>query len=329
MNDLNSQIFSKPSIGVAIPTMNRPGMLREAIRSALDQERPPDEIFVSDNSREPDRTLVSEFPNVSLRYHWHDKPPMHIEDHWTWALGQPQTDYVCWLEDDNLFRSDHLSRLAQAVDQYPQAPILGTLALVVRQREASAQGAIFAPVWTSDLLHPSIPVAIRRDWALASYLFGSPVASSAVMIKRKAYLDHPFTKCHCWMPLDRWLWAQFAALGDFIYIPQITVLYRLHGTNHASTIKRTSHIRESSLVFRLIIHKMQSLGIDPQKAVQELSASLSSAARDQHVLELLRSRQWEWTAKLLPEIYGGSLRAAVPRVVALGLGALLRKMMKE
>jgi hypothetical protein len=253
---------------------------------------------------------------------------MHIEDHWMWALGQPQTDYVCWLEDDNLFRPDHVSRLAQAADHYPLAPILGTLALVVRQRESSAQGAIFAPVWSSDLLHPSVPIVIPRDWALASYLFGSPVASSAVMINRKVYLEHPFTPCHCWMPLDRWLWAQFAALGDFIYIPQITVLYRLHGTNHASKIKRASHIRESSFVFKLIIKKMQSLGIDPQQAVQALSASLTPAACDQHALELLRSRQWKWAKKLLPEIYGVSIRTAWPRIGSLVLGATIKKIFK-
>ena len=209
--------------------MNRPGVLREAIRSALDQERPPDEIFVSDNSKQPDRTLLDEFPGAPLRYHWHDRPPMHIEEHWTWALGQPETDYVCWLEDDNLFRPDHLRRLAEAVARFPTAPIFGTLALVFRERHSSTQGTIFAPVWSTDLLHPG-PVAIPRDWALASYLFGSPVASSSIMIDRNLYRSATFTKCDCWMPLDRWLWAQFAAHGDFIYIPEITVLYRVHGS---------------------------------------------------------------------------------------------------
>jgi hypothetical protein len=315
------------TVGVAIPTMNRPGMLREAIRSALEQERPPDEIFVSDNSAQADWTLIEEFPGAPLRYHWHDRQPMHIEEHWIWALGQPQTDYVCWLEDDNLFRPTHLRRLAEAAVLFPTAPIFGTLALVFRERHSSPQGATFAPIWSCDLLQPR-PVAIPRDWALASYLFGSPIASSAIMIDRSNYLSHNFTRCHCSMPLDRWLWAQFAALGDFIYIPEVTVLYRLHGSNHATSIKRATHIRESAIVFDLILEKMKGLGLDPLHAVAELSASLSLAARDQHALATLRSRKWAVIRDFLPPVYRCNLGRSLRYAARVGGTAMLHKLFK-
>ena len=253
---------------------------------------------------------------------------MHIEEHWTWALGQPETDYVCWLEDDNLFRSNHLRRLASAVELFPKAPIFGSLALVFRERHSSPQSGIFAPVWSCDLLQPDV-VAIPRDWALASYLFGSPVASSAIMIDRSVYLSQSFTKCHCSMPLDRWLWAQFAALGDFVYVPEVTVLYRLHGSNHTASIKRATHIRESAIVFDLILEKMESLGLQPLQAVAELSASLSLSARDQHALAILRSRNWSVIRDFLPRIYGQDLWKVLEVSDAhLNGAAVLRKLFK-
>ncbi len=302
-------------------------MLREAIRSALQQERPPDEIFISDNSTQADAGLTQEFPNAPIRYHWHDKPPMHIEEHWTWALMQPNTDYVCWLEDDNLFRPDHLRRLADAVEQYPDAPIFGTLALVFRERNSSPQNGVFAPVWSCDLLRPEA-VALPSDHVLASYLFGSPVASSAIMIKQSVYRSQAFSKCGCWMPLDRWLWAQFVALGDFVYVPEITVLYRLHGSNHAGKIKRAAHIRESRIVFDLIREKMRSRGIDPVRAVAELSTTLSPLARDQHALQILRSRDWSVIREFLPATYGESLGSSLQRAARVGSSAFLHKVFR-
>lgn len=296
---------SRPTIAVAIPTMNRKGMLREAVRSALNQTRPPDEIFISDNSPEPDRELLEEFAGAPLRYHCHDRK-LHIEEHWKWCLSQPRTDYVAWLEDDNLLRPDHLAHLADAAERFPQAALVGSVGVVFHEQRSSWQRTIFAPVWPFDHLTRE-PIHVPADLALATYFFGSPIASSAVMIRR-SLLDEPgaFVDCHCWMPLDRWLWAQFAALGGVAFAPQPTLLYREHGSNHTKSIKRRAHMSENLRVSTLILEKMNALGIDPEAAVRRLATDLDKRGRDLCALELLRSRNRVWIRRFLPLLLGES-----------------------
>lgn len=310
---------SRPSIGIAIPTMNRKGMLREAIRSALAQTQPPDEVFISDNSPEPDRSLLEEFPGAPLRYHCHDRK-LHIEEHWKWCLSQPRTDYVAWLEDDNLLRPDHLEHLAAAISAHPEAAIAGSVGVVFHEQSSSWQRTIFAPVWPADLLTRA-PVHIPADVALATYFFGSPIASSAVLIRREL-LDEPgaFVDCGCWMPLDRWLWAQFAARGGVAYTPQPTLLYREHGSNHTKSIKRKAHMTENFKVSTLILAKMEELGINPDEAVRKLARQLDARGRDLCALELLRSRHRGWIERFLPALLGeSSLGSCLPRAASLYL----------
>ncbi len=309
----------RTTIAVAIPTMNRKGMLREAIRSALNQSRPPDEIFISDNSPEPDNALREEFAGAPLRYHCHDRK-LHIEEHWKWCLSQPRTDYVAWLEDDNLFRPDHLEMLGAAAEAKPEAPLLGTVGVVFSEQESSWQRDIFAPVWRVDHVTRA-PVFIPPDVALATYFFGSPLASSAVMIRR-SLLDESgaFVDCGCSMPLDRWLWAQFAALGGIVFVPEPTLLYRQHGSNHTKSIKRRAHIAENFAVATLVLAKMEALGLDPDAAIRRFVATLDEPARDLCARDLLRSRHRAWIKRFLPVVLGKpSIAACLPRVGTLFL----------
>lgn len=285
-------------IAVTIPTMNRPSMLREAIRSALDQTRPPDEIFISDNSKVPDETLLRDFPNAPIHYHFHNRR-LPIEEHWTWALSQPQSDYVCWLEDDNLFRKNHFAVMEVAAQQYPNAGLYGTAAIVFRDQKSPMQREVFAPMWKVDLLTLT-PLVVPSDIALATHLFGTPIASSCVMINKKLWDAEPLVASGCRQPLDRWLWAQMASRGSVVFSPLLTMLYRVHGQQHGDSDDFAKHRSEKKIVSDLILKRMAELSIDPEKAVTELLDWIEPSMRERLAYYIITHRDWELAKRFIP-----------------------------
>jgi glycosyl transferase family 2 len=303
-------------IAVAIPTMNRPGMLREAIHSALDQSRPPDEIFVSDNSKTPDSALLQDFPDAPLRYHFHERL-LTIEEHWTWAICQPKADYVCWLEDDNLFRRNHLEVLHQAAQQSPSSALFGTAAVVFDDRNRAVHRPVHAPPWKADLLTLN-PVELPIPVTLATYFLGSPIASSGVMLNKHILDAEPLIASGCRQPLDRWLWAQMAARSSTVYVPRQTVLYRVHGQQHNAKDSHDRHRQETRVVSRLILDLMQRLGIDPEAAVSEMLPWIDAEALDTMAYFILQQRDLELARRFLP-ILTHATPHRIPLLKTLGL----------
>jgi hypothetical protein len=236
---------------------------------------------------------------------------------------------VAWLEDDNLFLDDHLAHFENAAIKYPAATLFGSVGVVFTELNGSWHRDIFCPVWRFDL-YLQEPVVISTDLALATYFYGSPIASSAVMIKRDVMeIEGNFKNCDCWMPLDRWLWSEFAALGETIYIPKQTMLYRIHGSNHTKNIKRKQHIEENQKIAGLILEKMQQLGIQPRAALSKLAAvSDFPAARNMHILNLLRFRRWNWVKEYMPITMGkSSFLQCIPGILRIAFQPLLTKLL--
>lgn len=298
--------IKSPSLSVVICTMNRPPVLREALQSVRHQTRPADEIIISDNSKVRDDNVATEYSDLPIKYHWHGKK-LHIEEHWTWALKQASADYILWLEDDNLFRPSHLESMSQLSRKFPDAPLFGTAAICFNEVFSPAQREVFAPVLRANLLTQE-PRRITTDIALALYLYGSPIASSAMMVSRTVRDSLDLNRCDCWMPLDRWLWAQFAGEGGLVYSPEITMLYRVHSGQHTHTIKKHRHRSESRIVTQLVLDLMGRKGVDPILATQQLAEEIDDKDCASMALHLAKTRKWLWIRRFAPLLLGNHWR---------------------
>ena len=255
-------------IGVVVITFRRPALLRDALRSIANQTRLPDEVFISDNSPEPDQKVVLEFPGLPIRYHFHDRP-LPIDKHWLWAIQQSQADLVSLLEDDNLYRPRHLEVLSNSLIKYPSAVLAGANSLVFKNLFSHASQQIYAPLWKINLMDEG-PVFIPRTTALVTLLFGTPFASSAIMFRR-AVLDHiQFRNAGLRISHDRWMWAQIAAMGDLVYNPEITMLYRDHPVQVVKNFPRAQHRADSAKCSSLIFAMMLNSGILPREQIAEV-----------------------------------------------------------
>lgn len=289
------------SVGVAIMTYNRRELLREALRSVQRQTRRPDEVFISDNSTEPDHGLATEFPDLPIRYHFHDRR-LPIDEHWLWCISQPKADLVAVLEDDNLFRADHLELLAGAMEEHPSAALGGTVALAFEEQFCAIQRPIFAPVWKADLLSEA-PRLIPREVAIATYLFGVPFASSAVMYRRALLDRFSFFRSGLKIGHDRWMWAQIAVHGDMVFVPRMTMLYREHATQVVKKHSRHVHREDARQCTEQIIKLIGDSGIPLEESVGKLVCELSEDQKEFLAYIVFRERCRETSRRLLPLLY--------------------------
>lgn len=109
------------TISVIVTAHNRPEAVGTAIRSALSQTRPPDElIVVDDGSSEDVRAAVSQYPGA--RYVWQQNAgPAAARNT---GLRMASGDYVNYLDDDDWFLPDKLRTQSSILDHDPTADLV-------------------------------------------------------------------------------------------------------------------------------------------------------------------------------------------------------------
>lgn len=107
-------------ISFIIPTRNRPDLLERALLSLLRQVEPCFEIIVSDNSDEESahlvRQIVDRVTTHSVRY-LRPNAVLSMTDHWDWAIGHAEGDYVGILTDRMMLKPYGTALIKQAVQE--------------------------------------------------------------------------------------------------------------------------------------------------------------------------------------------------------------------
>ncbi|MCO5043899.1 MAG: glycosyltransferase family 2 protein [Kiritimatiellae bacterium] len=312
-------------LGIAIPTMNRPDMLRMALRSALAQRRPADVIYILDNSSKPDTDLLSEFVGAPIRYR-HEATRFPVEEAFTRVLRETEADYVCLLEDDNLFGPDHLAAMEEAIRLHPNAGVYSSAAFVFSDDCGAISRNIFAPCWPHPVLDTT-PIFIEPGLALATSIFGTPLCASATAINSAVLKNTQLVPSLCRSPHDCWRWAQLSAKNGLVFVPQITAWFRVHGSNISHDIRGKQHRAENWKVTQLVLDLMEQNDLDPEEWTKRLSAILSPERRRFLATVFLRHRKLSAARRFLPPLLQrSSLWACAPEVASISFNMLLTRL---
>jgi glycosyltransferase involved in cell wall biosynthesis len=114
------------TVSVVIATYAREAMVQQAVKAALAQTRPPDEILVSDDAS-PDRTLAvleqlaSAHPSVRVIRQPHNTGGV---PNWTAAMDRASGDFLAWCSDDDMFLPDHLEVSLAYLKAHPEVGLV-------------------------------------------------------------------------------------------------------------------------------------------------------------------------------------------------------------
>lgn len=114
---------ARPTVAICIPTYNRAEYIGQAIRSAIEQDYRPIEIWISDDaSTDGTDAVVREFVGGPVAVHYHKQPQnCGIGMNNNWLLSQPATEYIVRLDSDDVLEPGYVSRLVQLMQAHPKA----------------------------------------------------------------------------------------------------------------------------------------------------------------------------------------------------------------
>jgi glycosyltransferase involved in cell wall biosynthesis len=115
-----------PRLTIAIPTLNRAGLLRRAIESALAQTSPDIEILVSDNGSTDDtQAVIERYTGRGLRTFRH-ATTMSAPKHGTFLMEQARGEFFLGLSDDDFLEPEFAAEVLAALDRNPKLAFVYT-----------------------------------------------------------------------------------------------------------------------------------------------------------------------------------------------------------
>jgi len=207
-----------PLISVLVRTHKRGPFLREALRSIAAQTHRPIEVIVVEDGSDEGEAVCREFRAVlDIRYE-RLSPSRGRSVAGNTALAMARGEWMCFLDDDDLFFADHLEVLLQTVREHQ---LKGAYALAWR-----------TPTRVED---PTVPSYKELSWDRTPDEAFSRVAMwhhnfmpiQAVLFHRSLYeANGGFAEDMD--QLEDWnLWTRYTMLDDFVQVRKTTSKYRV------------------------------------------------------------------------------------------------------
>lgn len=217
--------LSDPLVTVVVPSYNQGRFLDQALASVFEQGVAA-EVFVldggsSDNSLEVIKRW--EHRLSGSRSHKDDGQAAAINE----GIGQGRAKYVCWLNSDDLFLPGGLSRLIDAAEAQPNAPMVYGLCWNHHQDTGTRKA-----VWVERFS--------ERRLALRCI-----ISQPATLIRRSAWesVGGVDASLHMTMDYDLW-WRLYKGAGEPHFIDDFVAVNRVHEATKTGNNRRL-HYREA------------------------------------------------------------------------------------
>ncbi|MDD5216876.1 MAG: glycosyltransferase [Candidatus Omnitrophica bacterium] len=222
-----------PKVSIIMPSYNHGLFIREAIESVLKQTYGDWELLIVDDGSEDDSLNTAEayarlfHPKIQLIRH-PDNSHLGIMETYRVALNRATGNLISFLESDDVWEHDGLETKVRALEKHKDVALVYTdvelfgeeshskntmeryCELVIRKEQRTR------PYFAYDLIYvnliPTFSCVLVRAQAMSGLDFSVPDAYSK------------------W--LDRWLWAQIALRGKFLYVSQKKTRWRFHQKNY-------------------------------------------------------------------------------------------------
>lgn len=216
-----------PTVSVIIPAKNAAAYIGETIASALAQSEVTEVIVVDDGSTDDTLAMVRAIRDPRLRLMTNDASGVSAARN----LGayHARGDWLVFLDADDRLRPGAVATLLTAARTAPNA--------VLVYGDYNTIDSAGRTIGRRDLLKgrhkPSGHVLERL--ARGNFIVnGGIMLVSAAAFRASGGFDVSLRYCEDWH-----CWCRLAALGEFAYVPELLLDYRLHATNTMNAALRT------------------------------------------------------------------------------------------
>lgn len=189
---------ASPTVSVVIPTFDRRVLVERAIRSALAQSRPPEEIIVvDDGSTDGTAEALERLGGRIILLRQENRGVSAARNA---GIQIASNELVAFLDSDDEWKTEHLEILTSELVRQPKA----VLAFTGPLRRHLRQGRTVNDRGLVDLLYPLLPS------------FGLLTTPSRVVVRRELLVDASGFNEHLAVAEDSDLWTRLAMRGPFV-----------------------------------------------------------------------------------------------------------------
>ncbi len=285
-----------PRLTIAIPTLNRAGLLGRAIESALAQTSSEIEIIVSDNGSTDDTPAVIErYAGRGLRI-FHHPSTMPATKHGQFLIEQAQGEFFVGLSDDDFLEPGFAAEALALFDRHPELSFVYTGCAV--HYEDCQVPAVVGPSLEAGAAFLAAHYAGRRE-----------VCWCTCVTRVRDLLELGPQPEDCIIG-DMFYWTKLAFRGPVGCIPRLLshyVLLRSQNDNLSHGTPPAVWARESRLLADEVIEASRRAGQDTDylsRLRTDCRRHVGRSTANQFVWTRLRGasrvQAWSWIAGCLP-----------------------------
>jgi|SRR5829696_478892 len=218
--------MSAPQVTVVVPTRNRSAMLRQALRSALDQAGVDIEVIVVDEASSDDtQDVIREVGDERVSVLRNDEPkgPAGARNA---AAARARGEWIAFLDDDDVLAPDNLrTQTAGAAGSGAVLAYSGRVEVDERMRAVHRT-------------RPAAPHGLAR-----ALLSNNPIGGPSGVLVRAATFEEVGGFDEAFHGLEDWdLWVRIAGTGPAHVSQEALMAYRRHPLNE--TVTRVDEVTE-------------------------------------------------------------------------------------
>lgn len=309
----------QPAFTVVVRTKGRPQVLALTLESLRRQTYRNFKVVVVEDGENPVSRETAERAGAFF-------PVRYLAANAAWGrcnagnagVAAADTEYVCFLDDDDYFYADHLETMARLAAAHPECGLLTAGAVEGACRADSGPEAVFVRYWNK----------CHAQLRLVDFFTENPIPIQAAVFKKALFeqyggLDEDMDALEDWD-----LWLRYAAHTPFANTEKATSIYRIPA-DAAAHRRRDAVLRsyEGALYERMahysgVVSAQDVFGLF-YKAPKSENPALAATVRS-----IRQSRRWKLGGVLraLPTLVCALLRglALCLHGIAAGLGAALQ-----
>ncbi|HET7417615.1 MAG TPA: glycosyltransferase [Solirubrobacterales bacterium] len=211
-------------VTVVIPTYNRAELLAQTLATVFAQEPTPYEVIVVDDGSTDATLEYLESVDVSVL--------RNEKGGWGPGRGRNEgyrrvsSEFVAFLDSDDLLLPGTLARLERALRETPSAPFAFGRCLTAKKEDGRWAATGLMTVDPPEMESPLRSLFVRN--------FVPSVGSVARTAAVERIGGYPETTAFA---EDHYFWLRLAQLADPVFVPLLTCVYRVHpGNRHSPTL---------------------------------------------------------------------------------------------
>lgn len=257
------RIAERPLVSVCVPTYNRPRQLREALETIDQQTYPNLEIVVVNDAGSSVEEVVRAFPRARAINHTNNRGPAATLNT---AMHAARGEWFAFLDDDDLWFNDHLSRMVAAALRSGKRVVCGQAIFRSILRESNGEVTVVG-------LHMPFSSTYDRSQLRAMCTVVSPARMMhRSIIEEVGYYDESLIRLHDYEHIYR-----LGRATSFARVDEVTSVYTMSLDSSNRTAQRVEEL---------------PLGLEQIYARNTVDDSYIEWLREEMLLSLRSGKTW-------------------------------------